>query len=249
MKALLLGSGGWIPTATRETCCLYLRKGSDVLFLDAGTGLRHVVESMDLLAGARSVHILLSHFHLDHVVGLGYLPALSLPERPVLWGPGESLYGEPTRAILARMFEPPFFTPGVASLATDVVELTEGKNRCGAFAVEVRRQSHHSEPTFAFRIDDMIAYCSDTASDMENADFAKGCSILFHESWSADASADQGVHTSAREAGAIARRANVDRLVLIHVNPLLTSEGLEAAARAEFENATVGSDLLAMEVR
>ncbi|MBA3400903.1 MAG: MBL fold metallo-hydrolase [Actinobacteria bacterium] len=248
MKAVLLGSGGWIPTATRETCCLYLRKGSDVLFLDAGTGLRHAVEQQDLLAGAGSVHILLSHFHLDHVVGLGYLPALQLPEKVLLWGPGQSLYGDSTRAILARLLDPPFFTAGVDALATDVAELAEGTNECGAFAVLARRQSRHSEPTFAFRVDDQVVYCSDTAADDENAVFAKGCSILFHEAWTAEGTRNADIHTSARQAGRIARRAEVDRLVLVHVNPLPTEGSLEAAARAEFECAIVGNDLLAIEV-
>ena len=39
LKAWLLGSGGWIPTAERETACALLRRGDDALVLDAGTGL------------------------------------------------------------------------------------------------------------------------------------------------------------------------------------------------------------------
>ena len=27
MNGMLLGSGGWIPTTRRETCCAFLRKG------------------------------------------------------------------------------------------------------------------------------------------------------------------------------------------------------------------------------
>lgn len=248
MKVILLGSGGWIPTGARETCSVYLRKGSDVLFLDAGTGLRHAVEHSELLAGARSVHIVLSHFHLDHVVGLGYLPALDLAEPPVLSGPGEFLYEESTKAILARLLEPPFFTAGIDSLMTDVTELVEGTNKCGAFTVRARRQTRHSEPTLALRVDDQVAYCTDTASDEENAVFAEGCSVLFHEAWSAEGNPNADIHTSAREAGRIARRAGVDRLVLIHVNPLLAGDHLGPAAQAEFEGAIVGTDLLEIDV-
>jgi hypothetical protein len=36
----------------------------------------------------------------------------------------------------------------------------------------------------------------------------------------------------------------VAELVLIHVNPLLSDAGLEAAARAEFRETTLGTDLL-----
>ena len=248
MKAVLLGSGGWIPTATRETCCLYLRKGSDVLFLDAGTGLRHAVEQEDLLEGAGSVHIVLSHFHLDHVVGLGYLPALHLPEHVVIWGPGQSLYGDSTRAILRRLLEPPFFTAGIDSLVTEVSELVEGANECSPFAVRTRRQSLHSEPTLAFRVDDVVAYCSDTAFDEGNAVLAEGCSVLFHEAWGAESNPHPDIHTSARQAGVIARLAGVERLVLIHVNPLQADDSLEAAAQLEFDAAITGTDLLAVDV-
>ena len=198
-RAVLLGSGGWIPTSTRETCCVYLRKGPDVLFLDAGSGMRHAVEREELLTGARSVHIALSHFHLDHVVGLGYLPALRLPSPPVLWGPGQALYGNSTGRILSHILEPPFFTPGIASLFTNIGELAEGENQCGAFSVRTRRQPRHSEPTFAFRIDDLIAYCTDTAYDEDNAVFARNCAVLFHEAWSAESGPNADIHTSARE--------------------------------------------------
>ena len=40
LNAWLLGSGGWIPTATRETTCVLVRDGEHALILDAGTGLR-----------------------------------------------------------------------------------------------------------------------------------------------------------------------------------------------------------------
>ena len=50
------------------------------------------------------------------------------------------------------------------------------------------------------------------------------------------------------EAGAIARTAKVDKLVLVHLNPLLPCDGLEVAARTEFDDTIVGSDLLALDV-
>jgi glyoxylase-like metal-dependent hydrolase (beta-lactamase superfamily II) len=37
-----------------------------------------------LLADAESVDIVLTHFHLDHVVDLSYLPALPLREPPTI---------------------------------------------------------------------------------------------------------------------------------------------------------------------
>ena len=244
LRVVLLGSGGWIPTAKRETCCLYVRKGRNVLVLDAGTGLRHLVSQPDLLAGSESLVILLSHFHLDHVVGLGYLPALELSTPPEIWGPGESLYGAPTAEVLGRVLQSPFFTPGLSAVAGRVEDLSEGHNQLGSFSIVARRQDLHSEPSLAFRVDDRLAYCSDTGADDGNAAFAAGCELLFHDAWTADGDPAAGLHTSAREAGRIAHDAGVAELVLIHVNPLLADADLEAAARTEFDETKLGTDLL-----
>jgi ribonuclease BN (tRNA processing enzyme) len=51
-----------------------------------------------LLADAESVDIVLTHFHLDHVVDLSYLPALPLREPRQFWSPGRLLTGIATRS-------------------------------------------------------------------------------------------------------------------------------------------------------
>ena len=73
MELVLLGSAGWIPTGTRETCCALVRQGSEALVIDAGTGLRRLLTDRTLLDGVRNVTIVLSHFHLDHTAGLTYV--------------------------------------------------------------------------------------------------------------------------------------------------------------------------------
>ena len=80
----LLGSGGWIPTSRRATCSALVRDDDHALAIDAGTGIGHLVEDPGLLEGIRRMDIVLTHFHLDHVVGLAYLPALSLPQAPTV---------------------------------------------------------------------------------------------------------------------------------------------------------------------
>lgn len=50
MEVRLLGTGGWLPTDERETACMYVRSGPDVLLLDAGTGARRLITEPALLA-------------------------------------------------------------------------------------------------------------------------------------------------------------------------------------------------------
>lgn len=243
MTAILLGSGGWIPTSRRETCCAYLREGDRVLLIDAGTGIQRLVENPALIAGAESVDIVLTHFHLDHVAGLSYLPAL--PTRPTIWGPGETLVGAPTAAILDRLFGSPLFGAVLGEITAAVHEIPAEPFDVAAFEISSRVQRLHTDPTLALRVGDALTYCTDTAADPGNADFAAGTRLLLHEAWYAQASTDDATHTAAGEAGRIARDAGVDRLVLIHVNPLQRSdEELAAEARAEFTEASVGQDLV-----
>lgn len=246
-KATLLGSGGWIPTARRETCCAYFRRGPNVLLIDAGTGIQRLIETPDLLAGVERIDLVLTHFHLDHTAGLSYLPAL--PLRPVLWGPGELLYGTPTSELLTRLLGRPLFAAPLDAIVHPVNEVPGERFEAGPFELATRVQRMHPDPTLALRVGDAITYCTDTAADPATAAFAAGSRILFHEAWHASASTEDEGHSAAGEVGRIARDARVERLVLIHVDPLLGSdEELAAPARAEFANAEVGQDLEELDV-
>jgi ribonuclease BN (tRNA processing enzyme) len=242
-EILLLGSGGWIPTGRRETCCALLREGDHALVIDAGTGIRRLVEDPGLLDGVARLEIVLTHFHLDHVVGLSYLPALPLV--PSLWGPGLALYDASTAAIVARLIGSPLFGASLDEVVDSVREVPVGHLDLGPFALSTRAQRRHTHPTLALRIDDAVTYCTDTAADRGNVHLAAGSRLLLHEAWYAQDSTDDETHSAAGEAGRVARDAGVERLVLIHVNPLQRSdEELLRAARAEFRDVAVGEDLL-----
>jgi ribonuclease BN (tRNA processing enzyme) len=239
---ILLGSGGWIPTSRRETCCAYLREGDSVLLIDAGTGVRRLVEDPGLLDGAQSLDIVLTPFHLDHVTGLSFVPAL--PLKPTIWGPGLRLTGTSTAAILGRLFGSPLFGASLQELAGAVREIPDTKFEAGPFSIASRIQRLHTDPTLGLRIGEMT-YCTDTAADPENAEFAAGSRVLLHEAWHATRTTEDENHTAAGEAGLLARQAGAEELVLIHVSPFqLSDEELAAPAQSEFAAARVGEDLL-----
>jgi len=186
--------------------------------------------------------IVLTHFHLDHVAGLTYLPAL--PLLPAIWGPGELAADTPTKEVLGRLLGHPLFAATLGDITASVQEVPAEPFQIGPFAISTRIQRLHSDPTLALRVGDALTYCTDTAADRGNADFAAGSRLLLHEAWYAEASTDDETHTAAGEAGQIAREAGIDRLVLIHINPLERSEDqLARAARAEFLISSVGQDL------
>lgn len=240
----LLGSGGWIPTSRRETCSAMVREGQQLLVIDAGTGIRHLVEHSALLEGVETLDIVLTHFHLDHVIGLSYLPALGLRRPPRIFGAGELLNGIPTSVILERLLGAPLFSAPLDEIASAVHEVTEAGVEIGPFAVEARVQELHSEPTLALRVGS-VTYCTDTAPDPGNVEFASGSAVLLHEAWYPQGSSGDANHSGSGDAGRIARASAVQQLVLIHVSPLLGSdEELLPGAVAEFANTVVGTDLL-----
>jgi ribonuclease BN (tRNA processing enzyme) len=242
-RAVLLGSGGEMPTGRRETCAALLRHDDRALLVDAGTGARRLATDDGLLDGARQLDVVLTHFHMDHVCGLLYLSTVDLPL--VVWGPGNALYGQPTTQILERFIGPPLSAHPLADLADAVEELPVGELEIGPFALRTRRQDAHSDPTMALRFGDDLVYCTDTGGEDETAGFASGARVMCHEAWfAADPDEDcKPAHCSAPYAARLARAARVERLVLIHLDPSLPDhEGVLAAARAELPESVLGED-------
>jgi ribonuclease BN (tRNA processing enzyme) len=246
MEIRLLGSGGWLPTDRRETACIYLRKGAEVLLLDAGTGLRRLVTDRGLLDGVDRLFVALTHFHLDHTAGLVGLPALrDIPVREV-WAPGRLVAGLPASELVHRLLGPPFLAaaPGdvMSSWLTGVHEL-DRHSEIGQFHLETRVQPLHTGSTLAFKVDDWLAYCTDTAYDVENAGFVRGARVLLHEAMHAADRTDDPIHSAAGEAARIAAEAKVERLILVHVNPTNSSDDeLLGFARTWFADSTVATD-------
>ena len=81
-----------------------------------------------MLDGAQRLDVLLTHFHLDYVCGLAYLPALPVPA--TVWGPGAWLYGTPSADLLAGFFVPPA-SPFSSEGLPDVEELAGGRQEIG----------------------------------------------------------------------------------------------------------------------
>ncbi len=91
LDVVFLGTSGSAPTARRATSAALVRRGGDRILVDCGEGtqrqlLRSDVGLIDL------EHVLLTHFHADHYLGLpGMLKTYALRGRELpltLYGPG-----------------------------------------------------------------------------------------------------------------------------------------------------------------
>ncbi|MHB1361497.1 MAG: MBL fold metallo-hydrolase [Thermoleophilia bacterium] len=258
-KFTLLGTGGWIPTARRETTCAILGTPQSLFIFDAGTGLSRLLEERfrPELEPGREVHMFLSHYHLDHIAGLVYLPAMFKDRTVYLHPPVSHITGDDPGEVIAGLIRKPYNPQSLADLPLDlrIVPICEGTHTVGGAAVSVRKQIH-ADPSVAYRVNDWVVFATDTADDEGTATFARGVRLLVHEAWIDGVEEEEPAteriareayvaHTSARQAAARAAEAGVEELVLCHLNPLRGDayhQGMLASARKIFAGTRILED-------
>jgi ribonuclease BN (tRNA processing enzyme) len=244
-----LGAGGYIP-AGRQTMSFLVQHGERCAILDAGSGLARLVEPgvLERLARVPRLDIALTHFHLDHVIGLSYLPGVWSQRPTRVLAPRPPLVdGEPELA-LDHLLSPPLFPiswrefPGPVTLET----YDESGFELLGERVRVRRQ-RHAGASAAMRFGDRLVYATDTEPDDATIDFARGAGTLIHELWLDDEDAAQNPpamrgHSATAAVARIARQAGVGRLIPVHHHPRYDAERIERLAerlRADFPGEVV----------
>ena len=246
----ILGGGGWLPAHERHTACALLRHRDAAIMIDAGTGVCRLIEHPELLEGVTRLDILLTHFHLDHIAGLAYLPATGVCEQTTIWGPGALLYGASTQALLGPVSHQPFHPVPLEQQDIEVRDFPADGLELAGVRVSTRRQDRHSAPSLGLRFDDELAWITDTAYDPRSAPFAAGCKVLAHEAWFTTAAPRNAeIHSSAAQAALVASDAGVDQLLLIHLPPF--SKSLDRVVREVqdgFANVIAGHDRVSLPV-
>lgn len=135
MKVTFWGVRGTFPaTGERfvryggDTMCIEVDCGGQSIILDAGTGLRMLGEKLRTCPGAINAHLMLSHAHIDHLLGfLQFAPLWRKDASLTVWSAanGEDNPAEAARALLA----PPFTPAGAANFVGRLAwsELTLGQ--------------------------------------------------------------------------------------------------------------------------
>jgi phosphoribosyl 1,2-cyclic phosphodiesterase len=236
-----------------NTSCVEVR-GSDgtVLVLDAGTGIRPLG---NVLHGqVRTVHVLLTHLHMDHIQGLGFFRPLFDPAVEThLWGPATGV--DDLRRRLSRYLSPPLFPVHLRDLPRlELHEVPRHPFDIGEFRVTADRVCHPGH-TLGYRIaacGRTMAYLSDhepalgadafplSAEWTSGHAIARDVDLLIHDAQYALAEYEQHVgwgHSAIEHAIALARLAGARHLVTFHHDPghsdddvdRLTADGAAAA--------------------
>lgn len=243
MKVVLHGVRGSTPapgaafvrTGGHTSCVSVTVRGEAAprLVLDAGTGLTNLTT---LLGGAPyRGDLVLSHLHWDHVQGLPFFRSGDVDRADVrLWLPAQS-GAEPgvagsAAALLRRAMSPPHFPIGPDGLAGrwrfDACDA--GWSEAGGARIRLADLPHKGGRTFGIRVEAdgaSFAYLPDHAAgagDGPAAALVRGVDLLLHDAQFSDAErywAEAYGHSTIGDAVALAARARVGRLVLIHHAP------------------------------
>ncbi len=251
MRLAFLGTSGAVPSPWRDTTALVFEVGRELVLVDCGGSpvqkLRRL--GLDPLALTR---VVITHTHPDHAYGLPVLV-----QNLILLGREAPLpvfcraeHVETLRELL-RLFRLidregafPVLFEGVAPRRGPLLQ-------SGGLTISAAPNDHGAMPNLALRVEGdgaAVVYSSDTRPCAAVVELARGADLLIHEATFAERDRERaGWHSTAREAGEVARAAGVRRLLLTHVDA--PYHGRLAALAAEAARAFPGPVEVAEELR
>jgi phosphoribosyl 1,2-cyclic phosphodiesterase len=210
--------------------------------LDAGTGLRELGNVLLKNGECPSVHMLISHTHWDHILGLPFFAPLWRHETELIVYP---LASDAQERFQRTIFDDIHFPVSIDDIPASVrYHKPEGDVWQVGSAKIQRIQLNHPGGSQGFRIDDeggtSIAYLTDNELSMpgnrptstdEIARFAEGVDMLIHDAQylQTDMPQKRGWgHSVVDEVLRLGVVANPKRLVLYHHDPDRSDDDLDA---------------------
>jgi len=214
IKIIFLGTNGWYDTATGNTICVLIDAPEAYIVLDAGNGIykldRYIKEN-------KPIYLFLSHFHLDHIIGLHILAKFKFKQ-------GIDIYVQPgTKEFIRNFINRPLTAP---------IRILPTKVRISEFPCWVNRHTknfgvavkalplRHVERCFGFRFDfngKVISYCPDTGVCENAVKLSKGADLLIAEcAFKTGQKSDKWPHLNPTTAAEIAKKAVAKKLALVH---------------------------------
>jgi ribonuclease Z len=250
VKLVILGSSNAIASSKSENTHMALIGEERKVLVDCVSNPFHRLAQYGV-DHENLTDLILTHFHPDHVSGV---PLLLMD----MWLRGRrtpiDIYGlhHTLDRIEALMFMyswadwPDFFPVTFHRLPLSEMTPVLESQELMIFSSPVR----HLIPTIGLRfefkqVQKVIAYSCDTEPCMEVVRLASGADVLFHE-----ASGESIGHSSAEQAGEIARQAEVGSLYLIHYPTGEFANGnLVSEARRQFSGELeLAIDLMTLEL-
>ncbi len=250
MELIITGSGTAALQSHRGPSGYVLKTGHQIFLLDGGTGT--LLKCLEAGVSYKEIDkIFYTHLHPDHTIDLipflfstKHTPGFTRTKKLELFGPVGfkdffkglvGLYGE---GLIEGDYE------------IEVVELDENNLSFGPLKITTKLMKH-SEGAVGYRFelnDKAFVYSGDTDFCEGIIELAQNADVLLLECSFPDAMKVKG-HLTPIEAGNIASRANVDRLILTHLYPSCDEVDILEPCRRQFDgNVKLAEDLMRVEI-
>lgn len=249
MKVIFLGTNGWYDTKF-NTISTLIETEQYFIILDAGNGI-YKAENYIPNKNKKIVFMFLSHFHLDHIVGMHILNKFSLKF------PKLKIYGpKGTKEILKNFVNFPYTLP-ISELPynVEIYEISDGIYNI-PYNVECLSLLHYPF-SMGYRIEidgKIIAYCADTGICDNAVKLARNSDLLISEcSFKSNQRNEKWPHLNPEDAALIAKNSNTKNLILTHFDAAIYKtieerKEAEKIARKIFKNTISAIDEMVIEI-
>lgn len=236
-----------------NTTCVEVKAGDERLIIDAGSGLRELgltLLSGPLGRGQGEAHILFTHFHWDHLIGLPFFVPIFIEGNQIHIYAVQSEIDQ----VVQRLFQRPFFPVEFPQLGAKVhfhALKPREKMKIQNFSV-APYELDHPDPCWGFRIERggrAYSHCVDTECTRQTAAelgpdlplYTDSHLMLFDAQYTLTEVVDKANwgHGVASFGLDIALREGIKKVLFAHHDPFATYDRIMAAeiqARAYYES-------------
>ncbi|MCJ8005947.1 MBL fold metallo-hydrolase [Lederbergia wuyishanensis] len=230
MELTVIGHWGGYPKAGEASSGYLLTHEGFNLLVDCGSA---VLSQLQMYIKPEELNaVILSHYHADHIADIGVLHhALLIGKYVSGYDRNLSIYGHSKDPDGLSSLTYKDITTGIAYDKDNFIHI-------GPFKIEFIR-TKHPVACYAMRITcegKTLVYTADTSYFDELVEFSMDADVLLAESnfYKGMDGASAG-HMTSEEAGRLAKKANVDTLVLTHLPHFGDLNQLKAEAAEQFE--------------
>jgi len=246
MKLTFLGTSGWYDTNLGNTLSVLLDTKQAYIIFDAGGGFYKLD---GYIKENKPIILLLSHFHLDHIIGLHALAKFDFSQGIKVFGP------KGVKKLFNVIINAPYSMP-VRQLKTKLI-INEFSNNLKLPVNIQYRKLRHTGICYGYRVSaegKVITFCTDTGPCRNLGLLAKGADVFITESSLPSGKVDnKWPHLNPQQAALIAKKTGVKRLFLTHFDSgvYLTSRDrliAQKAARKVFSRTIAVEDGFSFEI-
>lgn len=214
------------------------------IIIDAGTGIRKLGNKLlrEKEGGPLELSLLLTHFHLDHIIGLPFFAPLYSPQTAItFFAPAET---DKTEKYLSGLMSGRYFPLALMKSESEkIFKKVEG----GEFWIDKVHISvcplHHPQGSVAYKLEEggkAIVFATDTEHPEKGMDerlvfFARGARCFIYDAMFTPEEYKAGRqgwgHSTWLEGTKIAKAAGVGSLFLSHLNPDHSDKEVEEIVR------------------